>query len=762
MSLAYDLVNSLTNAMTETEEDLTTLVIDHPTRTIVIPKGITTLGVESDDEVLRLNFKMPRYLGTVDLYTFSIRINYINARGEDDVYEVTDAKIVGDNVTFSWLVGPTATAYRGNTKFNVCMVIVDSNSVIQREYNTTVATLPVKEGLECSERMISEYTDILDQWYRRLFGEKDSLVADITAVAQAQQQAIEDKAAASLASIPPDYTETYNLAHDSVRTRANAIVCSSEGDIISVADSSDDHIRGFKVFGKTTQLRTTGKNFLNVTLETGTHSNLSVTRYADGRIGIFGTSSGGPIYLQKNLTLSPGTYTFSVGTHLTVPDSNGIWVYGDGVQAFLTNDRSITFTVTQTSVVNVYLFPTNGAYWNTNIYPQIELGAIATEYEPYSGTVSSPSPIWPQELQSVTNPTAYIHGKNWMNNVRDTVTQDGVTFTVNDDKSIVLNGTATQSIYFDLCTDMFLTPGTYRISGAPKDASQDKYYLYIYPDYHADRTGSGYTFTVKENTTFICRIFVGVGTTCDNVVFRPQIEIGTANTEYEPYVEKQSIEIPHILRGIQVTEGGNYTDVNGQQWICDEVDFERGVHVQRVHTVVLDGSENISREERSGGTYRFVIRQSNPKRMQPIVGGCCSHFNYGIEPIGANDVNNVMCFWNTGYPYCRYDDATSVEAMATWLAAQHEAGTPVTIKGVLETPIETPLTQEEIEAFKQMHTNFPRNTVLNDSAAWMEVKYNADTKTFLDNTFRPTNEQVQTAVNAWLEAHFANAEGVSF
>lgn len=42
---------------------------------------------------------------------------------------------------------------------------------------------------------------------------------------------------------------------------------------------------------------------------------------------------------------------------------------------------------------------------------------------------------------------------------------------------------------------------------------------------------------------------------------------------------------PTGLPGIPVASGGNYTDQNGQQWICDEVDLERGVKVQRVKSV---------------------------------------------------------------------------------------------------------------------------------------------------------------------------------
>ena len=48
--------------------------------------------------------------------------------------------------------------------------------------------------------------------------------------------------------------------------------------------------------------------------------------------------------------------------------------------------------------------------------------------------------------------------------------------------------------------------------------------------------------------------------------------------------ESQTISIatPNGLPGIPVSSGGNYTDAKGQQWICDEVDFEKGVYVHRL------------------------------------------------------------------------------------------------------------------------------------------------------------------------------------
>lgn len=161
-----------------------TLVIDSDLRTIMIPKGVTNLGVESDDNVLALQFRMPRYYGDVDLSTFSIYINYENAKGGGDVYEVKDW-VIGmnpeteeDTIEFEWLVGRFAVTYKGDVDFVVCLKETVDGEVV-REFNTTVATLPVLEGLETGEKIIQQYVDILEQWKNDLFGVGDTVEQQI-------------------------------------------------------------------------------------------------------------------------------------------------------------------------------------------------------------------------------------------------------------------------------------------------------------------------------------------------------------------------------------------------------------------------------------------------------------------------------------------------------------------------------------------------------------------------------------------------------
>lgn len=55
-----------------------------------------------------------------------------------------------------------------------------------------------------------------------------------------------------------------------------------------------------------------------------------------------------------------------------------------------------------------------------------------------------------------------------------------------------------------------------------------------------------------------------------------------------------TINTPNGLCGILVDTGGNYTDSTGQQLVCDEVDFERGVYVQRIGKITSYNNEQLS------------------------------------------------------------------------------------------------------------------------------------------------------------------------
>ena len=151
-------------------EDNEVIVIDNDLRKITIPASITLLGVESDENVRALHFQMPKTYKGLDLSEFAIRINYMNANNVGDVYAVDDNEVSGENIVFTWTVGRVACMYKGNTKFIVCLKKKDASGNVLKEFNTSLTSLPVLEGLETTEAVVAENTDIIEQILKKIDG----------------------------------------------------------------------------------------------------------------------------------------------------------------------------------------------------------------------------------------------------------------------------------------------------------------------------------------------------------------------------------------------------------------------------------------------------------------------------------------------------------------------------------------------------------------------------------------------------------------
>ena len=214
-----------------------------------------------------------------------------------------------------------------------------------------------------------------------------------------------------------------------------------------------------------------------------------------------------------------------------------------------------------------------------------------------------------------------------------------------------------------------------------------------------------------------------------------QVERGSRVTEYEPYTSQNiTLQTPNGLPGIPVDSGGNYTDASGQQWICDEVDFERGVYVQRVLRKLFDGSETWI----DGGTINGNVRPTNtfseiivnaPDSWTKISSFCDfyqlrSPTETWEEKIGysVSDRSNSIQFYNSNFT-----------TLSSWKA--YLAENPVTCLLQLASPIETAISAEELAAYAALRTNYPNTTILNDSGAWMEIGYQTDTKLYIDKQF---------------------------
>lgn len=178
-------------------EDNEVIVIDNDLRKITIPASITLLGVESDENVRTLHFQMPKEYKGLDLSEFDIRVNYMNANNVGDVYAVADNEVSGDNIIFTWTVGRVACKYKGNVKFVICLKKKDTSGNVLKEFNTSLASLPVLEGLETSEAVVNENPDIIEQILTKIDGMTQISPEDIAS-------AVSDYMEANPISIPEE------------------------------------------------------------------------------------------------------------------------------------------------------------------------------------------------------------------------------------------------------------------------------------------------------------------------------------------------------------------------------------------------------------------------------------------------------------------------------------------------------------------------------------------------------------------------------
>lgn len=168
MATADEILNAMQDGTELQAEEGELLIIDNDLRTITIPPEIANIGVESDDNVKRLHFQMPRQYGEFDLSEFDIRINYLAANNTGDIYVVTDKAVSGDNITFSWLVGRSAFAAQGTVRFIVCLKKTNQEGAVEQEYNTTVATLQALEGIEPSGQIVEDNPEVIESILKRL------------------------------------------------------------------------------------------------------------------------------------------------------------------------------------------------------------------------------------------------------------------------------------------------------------------------------------------------------------------------------------------------------------------------------------------------------------------------------------------------------------------------------------------------------------------------------------------------------------------
>lgn len=320
-------------------------------------------------------------------------------------------------------------------------------------------------------------------------------------------------------------------------------------------------------------------------------------------------------------------------------------------------------------------------------------------------------------------------------------TGEGVTYTKNPDGSYIATGTATEdhgNVWFlggysvdpNLQEKVLFTlkQGTYTVKDCALFSNK------------IERSG---TFTVDSDfkVTGVRNPNQEVGRTYNDVLY-PMINVGSSALPFESYKQPQTIILttPNGLSGIPVS-GDDYTyiDSTGQKWIADTIEYRKDgkcVRVRRIGKETIVGGFNIVQRPDVPGRY---YNSKNILKNTYKDGGSKSMCNIATwrswsKEDGDVKTNNWFALADRNMYF------TPKGNVADWNTEKVNNllnGIPggVTVLGQLLSYIETPLTPEEIAAFKALHTNEPTTTIINNAGITTKVKYITDTKKYIDSKF---------------------------
>ena len=172
----------------------------------------------------------------------------------------------------------------------------------------------------------------------------------------------------------------------------------------------------------------------------------------------------------------------------------------------------------------------------------------------------------------------------------------------------------------------------------------------------------------------------------------------------------QTLQTPNALPGIPVTSGGNYTDESGQQWVCDEVDFARGVYVQRITKIKVTSS--LSWQTTGNAVDRYFAWFSGIYTSNVL----CTHFStaLGSETVGGaiTNHNNLV-----GFAFAE-KGTTTLDDFKQFLDEND-----VFIWAALATPVETDISADEVAAYKALTTYAPTTVISASGVAGLAASY---------------------------------------
>lgn len=195
-------------------------------------------------------------------------------------------------------------------------------------------------------------------------------------------------------------------------------------------------------------------------------------------------------------------------------------------------------------------------------------------------------------------------------------------------------------------------------------------------------------------------------------------------------VKTGSIVLPDVLCGIPVSEGGNYTDSNGQQWVCDELIYNAdgtGKIIKRCNKIRLESS-NITGfvEHTTIGNYFYTnVKSINIDEQSSLIPISNAFEGVKFSERAQLDYFNIFrCFISTDgrillrNSVAENDKFTTLESMQNFVDSND-----VYVIYPLDEPQEIELTSADVDALRTLQTFDGVTNIYNNGDAEMSVKY---------------------------------------
>lgn len=300
--------------------------------------------------------------------------------------------------------------------------------------------------------------------------------------------------------------------------------------------------------------------------------------------------------------------------------------------------------------------------------PPLEESGNPVVCYPVAGSKLGVTASWEPTQEGSGEPYPAGGGKNLLNPAdyeAATKTVNGITFTRLDTGEVTVKGTATGTAIYTLISDFAYTVS---ISTDGGSAVAGENVISVHG------LVSGVSLTRPSDST---RLYIRVASGATvNTTVQPQLEKGSTATAYAPYANIRPI---HGRNGISITRQEDELSMAltlPSTIYGGEVDADgEGQNTWKLLT--LDGTENWITPSNNNYYAFFGLPASTNSNN-----GYCSHLPY------ANNSSQKCAFINKNGAAViyGYNAEMTVAQLKDWLAAQHTAGTPVTIAYELATP----------------------------------------------------------------------------